>query len=60
MFHPSAYPGERALSFSMLDGPDENNLRRLVAARQRGHYDDGPEFGLSEPTGRRDVFRGGS
>lgn len=58
VFHPSAYPGERALSFSMLDGPDENNLRRLVAARQRGHYDDGPEFGLSEPTGRQDLFRG--
>jgi len=56
-FHPNAYPGERALYFSMLDGPDEINLRRLVAARQRGHYDGGPEFGLSEPTGRRDLFQ---
>lgn len=56
-FHPNAYPGERALSSSMLDGPDEINLRRLVAARQRGHYDGGPEFGLSEPTGRRDLFQ---
>ena len=56
-FHPSAYPGERALSFSMLDRPDEINLKRLVAAKQGGHYDDGPEFGLSEPTSRRDLFQ---
>jgi hypothetical protein len=56
-FHPSAYPGERALSDSMLDGPDEINLKRLIAAKQGGHYDDGPEFGLSEPTDRRDLFQ---
>lgn len=56
-FHPSAYPGERALSPSMLDAPDEINLNRLFAAKQGGHYSEGPEFGLSEPTGRRDLFQ---
>jgi len=57
VFHPSAYPGERALSPSMLDEPDEINLRRLVAAKQGGHYSDKPRFGLSEPTSRQDLFR---
>ena len=56
-FHPNAYPGERALSSSMLDAPDEVLLNRLIAAKQGGHYSDGPKFGLSEPTDRRDLFR---
>ncbi len=65
-FHPNAYPGERALNPSMLDGPDELNLKRLIAARQlspdvtpieREAYSQYPRFGLSEPTDRQDLFR---